>query len=519
MRSSRFPRSILLLLSLALLVAWSPCTVFSAEGGGSKLYAVVVSRSTMEEPGWLRVLNALKAKYNARVVVYRRSVWEARAELSSMAPDYVCFLAKPTEACPSFVREVNRLMRQLDEDPYGDAVYAILTGYTYEDALRIVCQTGFRVKRVLSGSSAGWLEYVPEGLASSETDYGRVWVKHLNGTIVEVKGPTDRTGFLIHLLNTGRFDMFITSGHAEHDRWQLHYPDPGLEGFFRSRGGVVYGEARNGSVYRLNSTNPKIYFGLGNCYIGAIRSMDSMPPAWIHSGGAVFYTGYVIPEGPHSYQLGGIPAYFMVQDRYTWAEAFYVNNQALIFDMTHETPGPNREYLREDVDGAALYGEPALNVRVEPTVEPLYSKGVEVRSLGGGLYEVKVWVRMNRDGTPGWNGKWGNRHPVILLPMRFENMTVVETNAYEALVTDNFALLYVWRLGDKPLKAGEERYVVFRANLMKRPRRPIEEAKPLIPIELQVYLTVLAVLTVIGRFRKRIQNVFKRAFRRKGGIT
>lgn len=478
-----------------------------------KLYVIVVSHSTMRDSGWLKVLEALKNKYDATVVVYRSNVWEAKAELSSIAPDYVCFLAKPIEATPELVKEVNRLMRRLDEDPYGDAVYAILTGYTYEDALRIVGENGFTVKRVLSGSSAGWLEYVREGLASSEFDYGRIWIKHLNGTVREVKGPKDRTGFLINLLNTGRFNMFITSGHAQHDRWQLHYPDPGLEGFFRSRGGIVYGEAYNGSVYRLNSPNLKIYFGLGNCYIGSIKDLDSMPLAWIHSGGAVFYTGYIIPEGPNSYQLGGIPAYFMVQDRYTWAEAFYANNQALIFDMIHGTPGPNRGYLKEDVDGAALYGEPALDVRVEPVVEPLYSKGIEIKSLRDGLYEVKVWIRMNRDGTPGWNGKWGNRHPVILLPERFENITVIETNAYKAVVADNFALLYVWHLGDEPLKAGEERFVVFKANLMMRPRKPIEKAKPLIPVELQVYLTTLAVLTIIWRFKRYVRDAFRRAFK------
>jgi len=50
---------------------------------------------------------------------------------------------------------------------------------------------------------------------------------------------------------------------------------------------------------------------------------------------------------------------------------------------------------------------------------------------------------------------------VILLPFRAEDPKLIYTDAYKAVVTDNFVLMYIWKKGDPPLEAGEEREVVF----------------------------------------------------------
>ena len=488
-------RAVITLILLIIVTMQLKVSYLSESSSPKKVYVVITSRSTLEDPNWKKVVNALVNKYNAYLLIYENDIYEVRLKVAELAPDFICFVVRPNYAKPEFVKRVNRFIRELDEDPYPDSLWAILTGYTWRDALRIIMCKGFKVRRVLSGCSAGWLKYVKEGIATSEVKYGEMWIKYPNGTIVKTKGPEDRTLYLASLINTNRFDMFITSGHGNHDRWQLHYPDPGKEGFFISRKGCIYATAHNMSALLLNSSNPKIYFGLGNCYIGSIINENSMPLAWIHSCNAHFYTGYVIEEGADSYMMGGIPAYFFVQDNCTWAEAFFANAVSLVFDMNHGTPGPNPSWLKVDIDGAALYGEPALEVRAEHTIKPLYTKYVNYKPLGNGLYNVIVKIKMNRDGTPGWNGKWGNRHPVIILPMRVENVTIISTNAYKAIVADNFVLLYVWKKGDPPLKAHEERFVIFRANLMKRPRKVLfKESMPLLNYK---YL-IIVILTLIG---------------------
>ncbi len=428
-------------------------------------YAIVVRERTMAMPRWATVVDTLRARHDGDVLVYKE-YRELQDGLKDLAPTHVCVVAEPIDVKDYFVAGLHRLFRVLDDDPYGDAIWGIVTGYTPEDALRMVRVGSFRVRKMLSGTVAGkgWLPYVQEGVSTAEGEYGRMWVKTPDGTIVDgLECPRDRTEFLVNQLNSNAFDLFITSGHGTEHSWQLHYPYPDEEGFFRSRGGQVYGDPFEGPDVEVHSTNPKIYFGLGNCYIGRAWGMDCMALAWMHSGGACMYTGYLIPEGKNSYQLGGMPAYFFVQDRCTWPEAFYLNNQALLFDLENETPGvpaiPHERFISEQ-NGAVLYGDPGLDVRVEPVRNPLYEKKLTI-TWGAQRDTVTVKIRMNEEGTPGFTAKWGNRHPIVLLPFRARETKIERTDAYDAVVTDNFVLMYVWKKGDPPLRKGEEREVVF----------------------------------------------------------
>jgi len=446
-------RFILSLSVCLILLLFAGATAY-AEG-----YAIVVKEETLADPEWAQVVDALKTKHQGRVFVYES---ETQMDvildgLREMFPKYICFVLKPLDAKSWVVESINRLTRELDDDAYGDAIWGIVTGYTPRDALRIVNISGFRVRKVLAGTSAGWLPYVREGIATSESEHNKMWVKYPDGNIVDtMKCPTDRTLFLVEKLNSNQYDIFITSGHGFVGRWQLHYPKADREGFFRSRAGQVYGDPYEGDDMNITSTNPKIYFGLGNCYIGKIRDMNSMVLAWIHSGGACMYTGYVTPEGRNSYQLGGTAAYFFVQNQCTWPEAFFLSNQAILFDLENHTPGSTPE----DKDSGALYGDPALDVRIEPVRDPLYKSEITV-TTGTQRDTVKVKITMNEEGTPGFRGKWGNRHPIVMLPFRVQGQQIEYTDAYRAVVTDNFVLFYVWKRGDPPLQKGEQREVVF----------------------------------------------------------
>ncbi len=449
-------RNITLGVALLLILA-------TAASASSEPYAVVIRDSVLVKLNWAEVVDTLVARYDADVFTYNSSVWEVQAELSAYSPHYVCFVMRCFEVSSSFVADVWQLTRDLDDDIYGDAVWGIVTGYDSEDAVRLVSgDRTFRVKTVLGGTMSCDLTHYPQVTATSEGTYNYYKVKHLDGTVEERwDGPTDRTEWLVSCVNADSIDMFITSGHAGSDNWQLHYPDVGLEGFFRSLAGQVYGDPHTGDNININSVNPKIYFGLGNCLIGKIMTKSSMAPCWIHTGGAYLYTGYVITEGPDSYQHGATKAFFALQAHYTWPEAFFLGNQNLLFDIENSTPGANPP----DRDGSVLYGDPALDARVseEGIYDPLlYTEEVSVVP-GGQVDTFTVTVTMNVDGKPGYNSKWGYRHPTVLLPERVQDIVVEYTDAYEAVVTDNFALLYVWRQGDPDLLAGETREVIFTA--------------------------------------------------------
>ena len=114
----------------------------AASGGNEQVaratgaYAVVVARRTYDDEQWKQVVEALVKKYDAKVVVYDKDVREARKALAEQMPNYACFVTPPDRAGRKFVIAVHRMTRELDDDPYTDVIWGILTGYTPGDALR-----------------------------------------------------------------------------------------------------------------------------------------------------------------------------------------------------------------------------------------------------------------------------------------------------------------------------------------------------------------------------------------------
>ena len=434
------------------------------------IYAVVIKQSTYNIPGWGAVADTLLQRYQGQLFIWNSSLYEVQSNVAMFGPTHIAFVCEALTANASFVQNsVWPFTRGLDADPYGDAVWGIITGYTAEDAMRLSTCPGFTVRTMLGGTGSADAYYYAQGINTNEATYGQYSVKVVDsiGTTSYSNGPTDRTEWLMTMINEGiemfngdPVDIFVTSGHGNHDQWQLHYPTSGSEGFFRSSNGQLYGDPYSGANINANSINPKIYFALGNCYVGKIQSMSSMAPAWIHTGGAYLVTGYVITEGSYSHQHGGTKAFFARQGLYTWPEAFFLANQNLYFDIQNNTPGANPP----DLNGSALYGDPALDARLdlEYGVIPgsMYTEEILV-SPGVDLDTVTVRITMNRSGSPGYTSKWGNRHPTVLLPFRADNVNILSHNCMNVVITDNFALLYVWHQGQGELPAGTMREVVF----------------------------------------------------------
>ncbi|MCX7704010.1 MAG: hypothetical protein N2234_07955, partial [Planctomycetota bacterium] len=307
----------------------------NAEEKESYKYAVVVKDEVQRDENWSKVVNALKEKHNARVFTYGNNVSEAREKLAKYFPQYICFVTKPLDANRKFVNDVHRLTRQLDDDPYGDSIWAILTGYDSEDALRIAKhKEPLRVKYGL-GATLAWIERVKEGIAYFEgmNEKGRYMLKKQNSEEVEDRrdGPTDSCKSMVDLLNKNKVDAMWTSGHATEEEWLIYFPQSRSK-FFSSQG-RLYGQDASGAKYEIKSTNPKIYIGVGNCLIGHISDMDCMALAWIHSGGAYQFMGYTVPTG-YGYMGWRTGDYFFCHSgKFSLAESFYITNQALLFNI------------------------------------------------------------------------------------------------------------------------------------------------------------------------------------------
>ncbi len=422
---------------------------------GTGSYAVVVSRATHDDAQWRPVVDALREKHDATVLVYPGPVAEARAALADAFPRYACFVARPEEAGRDFVVAVHRMTRALDADPYTDLLWGIVTGYEAADALRIARhKEPLTVRRAAAGTGLD-LGVFDEGRWFSEGEKGAMWEKLAGGAAEKKKCPDDSTAAIVETLNAFKPDLFLTSGHATARDWQIGYSY--RNGQFRCKDGQLFGLDLQGKVLPIVSPNPKVYLPAGNCLMGLIPDRDCMALAFMHAGGVHQMIGYVVSTW-HGYGGWGVRDLFLGQPgRYTLAEAFYANTQALVhqlesrfpkaarasfdrFDLERDPRLLNRlaaqHGLRDrdemgllwDRDTVAFYGDPAWEARLVP--RPLAWD--QTLTEKGGVYTFELAA--NQDCSP-------SRPAFALLPRCIRDAQVVEGADLHPLLTDNFLLL------------------------------------------------------------------------------
>ena len=157
-------------------------------------YAIVVSSRTIADQDWRKVVDALvNVHEDATVVTWDKHVGEARVVLRQRHPRFTCFVATHLETSRQFVSDIHRLTRALDDDPYADTLWGILTGYDATGALRIAQhREPLTVQNVASGTEIA-LEMCSRGVWFDEL------VKHKK--VSRAAGRCAETG-----TGTGRYD-------------------------------------------------------------------------------------------------------------------------------------------------------------------------------------------------------------------------------------------------------------------------------------------------------------------------
>ncbi len=473
-------------LVAAQLCAWSPA---GAAAAPSPDYAVVVSAQAHADAGWRRVADALQTRHNARVIVVQTNLEEALADLRKQFPRYVCFVARPAEATREMVARAHRLTRKLDEDPYADCFWGILTGYDAANALRIA-QTAapLTVRKVAAGTEVA-LEKCEEGVWHCELTQGKTVRKEKGGTATVLQGPGDSTEALVKTLTEYRADCFITSGHATERDWQIGFRY--RNGSFRCADGALYGLDTQGRKHPIQSPNPKVYLPVGNCLMGHIDGPDAMALAFMNSAGVCQMLGYTLPTW-YGYAGWGCLDYFIEQPgRFTFTEAFFANQAALIhrlqsyfpsaLDQTADASGRTASPIQMtdqaraagltandargllfDRDTLAFYGDPAWQARLAPG--PTSWGQTLTRNGNTWTFEVKpnlgekTFEPANRNGS-----QRGGRPLIQFFPERIAGHKVLEGADLKPVITDNFILAPMPRTA----AAGQTWRVVFEARLLE----------------------------------------------------
>jgi len=303
-------------------------------------YVVAVDKETQTDPAWQAVVDTLKAKHKAEVVVYdgRAKVSEILPALQLQKPKYVCFVTKPENAGRELVVNIAQTLRKIDDDPYGDALWGIITGYDAADALRLAQTPKARViARAANGiADLPMFEGMKSGFASSTSSKDDFWVMPDGGTLE--KRPTDGnpSKALADAFATMPIDYWVTSGHATQRDWQIVYNKE--EGYLRhDEEGNLFFLSPKGEKYPMKNNSPKIYLPAGNCLIGDIDKRSCMATSWIHSGGAEQFCGYTCVTF-FGFMGWGVKRQFE-EVQCAFSEAHYLQNQLLLWTLAQKKDG------------------------------------------------------------------------------------------------------------------------------------------------------------------------------------
>lgn len=459
----------MILRSIAMLAAAACFAASAGAGEPAGRYAIVVDKDAAAGP-WGKVVRTLEAKHRGKTFAYDTSPEDVREDVGAYRPRYVCFVCRPTEDFPSFALVANEFCRKLDDDPYVDAIWGILTGLDEDHALELAGAGPVSIRRAFTKTLGAWLDWVPEG------DYVTEWTRDRGelGEKLAGKGFATKPGgpasdaedarYVHRLLSGDKFDLIIGSGHGGHRDWMLMYPRG--EGYLAAKGGRLAMTAP-GVDLPLSASRPKVYWAVGNCLTGVVNSgrdrfEDSYALAWMKNG-ARQYIGAVQPTW---YELNwNMADWFLKQEgRWTFSESLFLLRQWSRHLLAEGiATGRDREGT-EFTDGIfVLYGDPALEARVEKAREPALSESLDIREAGeGGIVRITYRVKVNFVGegnkrTAEKHGGW--RIFCHLLPYQVADVRVEETDFAKVVVPGE---TIIWDAGEG-LKVGDERVVTFTA--------------------------------------------------------
>ncbi len=488
-----------------------PMPMPASEAPRGSEYLIVASYRVSNDPEWTDVVEALKKKHKgSEVYYYKESPREVMSRLRRYYPRYVAVVEKPEQIDRDFVIDLNRMSREVDDDIYADFLCGIITGYDAQAALRLVNDT--KEPKVLRSAvttvsvfgDGRWFDrfaYVSDARpgAVGERDKGettlrettvtdsadnRMWrdmVRKAEAEGKQLKLPEDFSVKKLNLLQCfydfyAKYDpdVVITASHATEKNLEM----PFSSGNIMCRDGKLYADFPDGAKDLVETGKTRVYLPVGNCLMGNIgKSRGSMAVAFMNSAHVgMLAGGYVVDTWYGRNGWGGLCYFMNNPGRYTIAEAFFLNQQDIMFQLRQMAPalvhrpfpfaeGPNHMEAERtqaaslnggqltpdafgffyDRDVVALYGDPAWDVRlaVQPDAND-YTVEYKVRAEKC-IVTVKTGPNYSEERLRGADFRSphvGELPFSYFFPKRLRNPRLAEGQSWKAAVDENFLLVY-----------------------------------------------------------------------------
>ena len=470
----------LLILACAVMVVLPSFAQKKKKNAGSE-YVVLASTAVKDDAAWMEVVNALQQKHRAEVVFYEKAPRETLKNLQQLQPRYVAIVEKPENLNRDYMIDMHKVSREVDEDIYADFLWGMITGYDAAAAMKMVNNSTEplvihdALATIMELNSAKWFDryaWIDDhtlGLWGEKTAKGEA-VK--TGNV----GPMDVLPKFTELYAKYNPDLVVTAAHATERNLEMPF----------SLGFII---PENGKLIASRSLSPKdkicdlqesgkrkVYFAVGNCLIGNVNNTkNSMAIAWMNSGNAATMIGYVVTTWHGRNGWGGLKYWVTTPGRYSLAEAIYLNQQDMLYQMNawnpvmlkesyprfdgrefSEAPAKLQQLLKaqpthdqvgfwHDRDVLAYYGDPMWNVRLQ---EVAGENDLTVTSKVKGKKCVVTITTSENFNLERMKGDHFKQEHVLDLPFsyffpeRLKNPRLAEGQDWKAAVDENFLLIY-----------------------------------------------------------------------------
>ena len=331
-------------------------------------FAVVASPQTLAIPEWKAAADALVAKHaaEARSYVVNASPTNSLEALKATHPRYVAFLMRPGEFDFESIARLKRMMRQIDDDPFDDALWGIVTGPDAATAMRIASSSQPRlVSSVLA--TTGVEANVATGRVAVISDAypkGEWWQKDSSGAISRHSETGSTAHVFASLWEKIDPEFLLTGSHATERNLEMPFS---LGNVVVANGGFAVTPEVKWEGARSPLAAPrreKAWLAAGNCQIANHIDGKDMVMTALSFGKVNQFVGYIVPTwfgfaGWQTWRYCGSLGYPL-------AAAHYAAGQWLLKKLSDEDWKDETEKagLLWDRDGTVFYGDPMQRIYI-----------------------------------------------------------------------------------------------------------------------------------------------------------
>ncbi len=357
-------------------------------------YAILCSTAVAQDPAWYNVVLALAQKHaqdglpapvgqldNAPKPEDANKLARLLQLLGS--PRHVAVVLKPEEIGREVVNALHRTTRMVDDDPWGDCIWGIVTGATAQDALRLAtANEPLILKRLLATTN---VSAAPFEHSYCITDWTNSPVRAQSGysepQMQEFAEGEGREHLFAEQLATQKPQFIVTSSHATQFNLEMPF-GKGL--IFPAKGkfhqltarqmpqfGAPLAAAMQGKSAGLDALTDalhtpaiepdgeaRVWLAAGNCLFGnAQHSASSMAVTALSAYTCNQVIGYTVPSWYGKGGWGTLSLFFENTDGTSLAEAWYLNNQFILEETQRLAPGLLQLHFNDDELSSAFLNQ------------------------------------------------------------------------------------------------------------------------------------------------------------------